>query len=108
MASPRVQLPDEVGPTVDACIGGNPHLSVEACGLACGVEVIGGTKQRVSETDRPFHPDLLTVGPSNRQRVGHPPEQPSVDAYAVEMDDSGDATHASLIGRSLETISRHP
>ena len=107
MASPGVQRTDEVGSGIDASVGGDPDLPVEACRLLAGGSLVG-VEERMTESHRAIQPDFLAVGPSDGHGVGHPPEQPSVDAYAVEMDDSGDATHAPLIGCSLETISRHP
>jgi hypothetical protein len=107
MASPGVQFTDEVRSGIDASVGGYPDLPVEARRLLTGGSLVG-VEQRMTESHGAIQPDILAVGPADGHGVGHPPEQSSVDARAVEMDDSGNATHAPLIGRSLETISRHP
>jgi hypothetical protein len=94
-ATSRLELRDEVGTTVDACVRGDPDTAIQS-GRLSRLRISRGCEQRMAETNRPIAPDLLGVGAASGQRVGHAPQQRLIDWRAVQADQSGNATHIAI------------
>src|SRR5712692_212015 len=61
------QLLDQLGPAIDARIGSDPYLPVQACWLPLAHGLVRGAQHRVAETHRARGPALLRIRPA----VGH-------------------------------------
>jgi hypothetical protein len=87
------ELLDKVGARIDASVGGDPNLAVQAARLALAWGVKGSPQSRVTETDGAVEPGAARVRAAEGKEVCQTLEQARLDRYAIQVDDADDPTH---------------
>ena len=74
-AAPGGKLFDEVGPAVDAGVGGDPHLAVQAAGLPLASDSKVVRSRVWPRPTGAINPDPVVVGAAESQEFGQAPQQ---------------------------------
>src|SRR5258708_4301781 len=87
------QLLDQVLAIIDARIGCDPDLAVQAERLMLTLGLPGSPQHRMTEADVTVDPHALRVRTPDRQVIGHRFEQPTLNRCAVQIDYADYPTH---------------
>jgi hypothetical protein len=95
----------EFAPAIDARVGRDPELPVEARRLAIAEGFVRGSQQRMTESDGPICPHFAAIRPAIGEKLGERLQQRAIRWSSVLSKNSDDAAHRVCVSIEMTELS---